>query len=87
MNAEEKSTAAQTAKAPSGTSSAPRPPEERVFTREQEKFQNAAAAEQRQDVTVNVNITMEGMTVREEADIEKLAAQLASRLEQAAYLF
>lgn len=36
---------------------------------------------------VNVNITIDGMTVREEADIERIAGQLASRIEQAACLF
>ena len=36
---------------------------------------------------MNVNITINGMTVREEADIERIAGQLASRIEQAACLF
>ena len=35
-------------------------------------------------VTTNVNITIEGLTVREEADIDRIAEKLAARIEQAA---
>ena len=47
----------------------------------------STASEGLRAAAVNVNITINGMTVREEADIERNAGQLASRIEQAACLF